>query len=517
MKSLFTLPSLALAANAYWLMGIENIITTERIDPVVSPGKVASHVHSVLGGSNFRLSTNTSFLRQSECSSIPIPQDKSAYWFPHLYFQWNNGSFSSLNAGAVIDTPGTTTAFPDDFRMLSGDPTLRTYDPNSFAQQAVTYICLDFNGVSSKWNFLPPIACPDGIRAQVNFPSCWDGKNLDSPDHKSHVAFLSGGPDSGSCSDPKFPVTLPRIFLEVYWYSNDFASVRSQARNTTQPFVFSYGDPTGYGYHADFINGWDHGVLQNAVDNCHCNPYGDATCCVEQGIFDMNQGKNCRITKALDEQTTGTLLRLPGNNPVQPEGQRATIFAADSTPALIAPIFAYTGSTPTATGTVVGPGQTNAPGTSAPSSPTSSATPTSAPASSSTSISSTTSSTPSSTTRTSTTSARPTTTSTFGFPIPTFSTPTFSFPSFTFPRFPTPHAELATPAASLAAEPTPAKADSPAAAVAPAAPASNEKSGSDSGTCSSKKRRAMSMEKHRRRETFDLHAHARRYEGFGTL
>ncbi|KAF9048855.1 hypothetical protein BJ165DRAFT_1342919 [Panaeolus papilionaceus] len=514
MKSLFTLASLVVAANAYWLMGIENFITTERIDPVVSPGKVASHVHSVLGGSNFRLATNTSYLRQSECSSIPIPQDKSAYWFPHLYFQWNNGSFSSLNGGAVIyylfsDTPGTTTAFPDDFRMLSGDPTLRTYDPNSFAQQAITYICLDFNGVSSKWNFLPPIDCPSGIRAQVNFPSCWDGQNLDSPDHKSHVAFLSGGPDSGTCSDPKFPVTLPRIFMEVYWYSADFASVRSQARNTTQPFVFSYGDPTGYGYHADFINGWDHGVLQNAVDNCHCNPFGDATCCVNQGIFDMNSGQNCRITKAIDEQTTGTLLKLPGNNPVQPEGQRATIFAADSTPALISPIYAYTGSTPTATGTVVGPGQTNSPVSSASSAPVSSATPSSSasvPASPSTSSRTTSSSTPSSTSRTSTTSSRTTST---GFSFPTFSTPTFSTPTFTFsfPRFPTPNAELASSAASPA-QATPAKA-----APAVAAPASNAKSGS--GTCSSKKRRAM--EKHRRSDTFDLPHHAKRYEVLGAL
>lgn len=59
---------------------------------------------------------------------------------------------------------------------------------------------------------------------------------------------------------------------------------------------FSHGDPTGYGYHAgsavvqemsvyglltrcsiDFINGWDKGVLQKAVDNCHCNAYGDVS------------------------------------------------------------------------------------------------------------------------------------------------------------------------------------------------------------------------------------------------
>ncbi|KIK02989.1 hypothetical protein K443DRAFT_656070 [Laccaria amethystina LaAM-08-1] len=353
MKHLLTLATLALSAHAYWLMGVEDFITTERIDPIVNPGKISSHVHSVLGGSNFRFNTNTASLRQSQCTSIPIPQDKSNYWFPHLYFQWANNSFTSLDGGAVIDTPGKTTAFPDDFRMLSGTPTLRTYDSTSYAQQAVTFLCLNFNGQSTKWNSLPTTSCPSGIRAQINFPSCWDGKNVDSADHKSHVAFLSGGPDSGTCSDPKYPVTLPRIFIEVYWSSQSFDAVRSQAKNSTQPFVYSSGDPTGYGYHADFVNGWDAGVLQKACDGCHCNPYGDPTCCANAGIFTLNQGQSCRITKSIDEQTTGTLLKLPGNNPVQPEGKTAIVYPDTNPPELISPVYAYTGNAPTATGQVV--------------------------------------------------------------------------------------------------------------------------------------------------------------------
>ena len=28
------------------------------------------------------MNTNTASLRQSECTSIPIPEDKSNYWFP---------------------------------------------------------------------------------------------------------------------------------------------------------------------------------------------------------------------------------------------------------------------------------------------------------------------------------------------------------------------------------------------------------------------------------------------------
>lgn len=507
MKLLLTLAAAAASAHAYWLMGIEDFITTERIDPIVNPGKVSGHVHSVLGGSNFRMDTNTSFLRQSECTSIPIPQDKSNYWFPHLYFQWNNGSFTSLNGGAVIyylfsDTPGTTTAFPDNFRMLSGDPTLRTYNASSFAQQAITFLCLDFNGVSTKHNELPSGTCPSGIRAQINFPSCWDGKNVDSPDHKSHVSFLSTGPDSGSCSDPNFPVVLPRIFIEVYWASNDFDSVRDQAMNSTQPFVYSYGDPIGYGYHADFINGWDQGVLQRAVDNCHCNPYGDATCCVQQGLFEMNQGQNCYITKAVDEQTTGTLLKLPGNNPVQPEGKQAVMLPADSTPPLLAPIIAYTGSTPTATGSIVTPGETNAAGAT---SATHTAQPTTTAAPASSSVHST-SAVPPSSMRSSTPSTSSKSASTG---LPSLSIPSTFIPSITVPAIPSitvPHV-LSVNTAATAATSIVAPANKPTAIAAPANGASSSSSSpasSGSKTCrSNKKRRALEeerrgLEEHRR-------------------
>lgn len=64
MKLLLALAAVVASAHAYWLMGIgslsvsstrrsliyhciiEDFITTERMDPVVSPGKVSGHVHS---------------------------------------------------------------------------------------------------------------------------------------------------------------------------------------------------------------------------------------------------------------------------------------------------------------------------------------------------------------------------------------------------------------------------------------------------------------------------------------
>ncbi|KAJ7584978.1 hypothetical protein C8J56DRAFT_788645 [Mycena floridula] len=387
--SLIILLLFTINVSSYWLMGANNILTTQRLDPVVSPGTVSTHVHSVLGGSNFGLYISTAVLRQSTCTSIPLNEDKSNYWFPHLYWQWldslshfatrkNDGTFVAVNGNYLFsDQPHSTTAFPDDFRMISGDPTLRTLDPSSFAQQAVTFLCLDFSGKSSKYNELPVrISCPSGIRAQINFPSCWDGVNTDSMDHKSHVSFLSTGPDNGTCSDPSFPVTLPRIFMEMYWNTEVFEGQRKDAMTPSQPFVqvllyftgytclndrrFSNGDPTGYGYHADFINGWDQGVLQRAIDGCNCNPYGDPSCCVAAGIFTMQQTIGCYSTPTFDEAVTGNLTTLPGANPVQAPCYEA--YVDPVVPPILSPVFAFTstaGATPTIpTGNVVTGAQT---------------------------------------------------------------------------------------------------------------------------------------------------------------
>lgn len=32
--------------------------------------------------------------------------------------------------------------------------------------------------------------------------------------------------------------------------------------------VFAFGDEVGYGFHSDFVNGWNTDILQRAVDQC---------------------------------------------------------------------------------------------------------------------------------------------------------------------------------------------------------------------------------------------------------
>ena len=89
--------------------------------------------------------------------------------------------------------------------------------------------------------------CTNGLRMQAFFPMCWDGKNLDSPDHRSHTAYPTRY-NNGDCP-ASHPVRLPAIHFEALYTVHKFPHGEGR-----QPFVLSSGDPTGYGFHGDFVS-----------------------------------------------------------------------------------------------------------------------------------------------------------------------------------------------------------------------------------------------------------------------
>lgn len=150
-------------------------------------------------------------------------------------------------------TNSTILAYPPGFRMVAGNPFLRSYS-GSYAQQAISFACLNYNGPEpAETHDLPNYNCPNGVRAQVYFPSCWDGVNLDSPNHYSHMSYpdpnLPGSYNGGTCPS-SHPVQMISIFFETIYQTNLFAN---DWYGNSQPFVFAMGDPTGYGYHGDFV------------------------------------------------------------------------------------------------------------------------------------------------------------------------------------------------------------------------------------------------------------------------
>jgi hypothetical protein len=153
-------------------------------------------------------------------------------------------------------------AFPPGFQMISGDSGRRSFnlptpDPeksmwtandltqSALAQKALGFNCLHYNSGSNEPSLgrhsLPDKAfidanCKNGVRLELAFPSCWNGKDLDSPDHKSHVAYSSLVID-GTCP-PGFQTRIPTLFYETIFWTPKFAGLPGQ-------FVLSNGDPTG--------------------------------------------------------------------------------------------------------------------------------------------------------------------------------------------------------------------------------------------------------------------------------
>ncbi|KAL0942125.1 wsc domain-containing protein [Colletotrichum truncatum] len=315
-------------AAAFFKIPCSRPVVVERADPIVNPGTLSGHVHNIMGGNGFDFSMTYEQARASSCSTCKVTADLSNYWIPNLYYRGQDGKFTSVpQAGGMLiyyllrsdpkdpEYSNGLLAFPKGFRMLAGDPKLRSFNNNSLEQRAISYVCLGNGGPQT--NEFPNRNCPDGLRVQVVFPSCWDGVNVDSLDHRSHMAYPSGV-STGKCpaSHPKRFVTL---FYEVIFQVNDF---KDRWYGDSQPFVLSNGDPTGYGLHGDFLNGWDIDVLQTAIKQCTDNSGALEKCTVFQ-FFDDETRKGCRVPVKVNEPVFGELDALPGCNPVQPGPQNA--------------------------------------------------------------------------------------------------------------------------------------------------------------------------------------------------
>lgn len=242
-------------------------------DPIVFPGQAgASHMHSFFGAKGVDQNTTLeSLLRQStsQCGNHYDTVDLSAYWIPTLY---KNGQAVHVETGehqlqAYYQRAGgpdgapVAQAMPQGLKMIAGDMHATT------PQSIVTYVCAKTNDTGQQrgggHEFLS-CAGDETLVAKLVFPDCWDGKNLDSANHRSHMAY-SGG--SRATCPSTHPVKIPRITFEA-WYHGVNGSASS--------FSWASGGP--YTFHGDVISAWDTHAAANLVNQCinvayDCNPH----------------------------------------------------------------------------------------------------------------------------------------------------------------------------------------------------------------------------------------------------
>lgn len=263
--TLFTLPLLVsylpylASATSVWTVNCAPL-TQALSDPILSPGTASTHVHAVVGSTAFRRrmpSPNTA--AEGSATTCDKATDHSNYWAPSAYHARPDGKYALLEFTGMVayytnytcsysaSAPGycegvrDPIAPPQGLRMIAGDSARRSIDENDLWQAAI----LMESGNDGEVYGLPTSLDGDRLSGHARFPSCWDGENLDSADHRSHVSYpdpeLHGDTQGGMCP-ASHPVALINIGAE-FGYALD---------GITDPneLVLANGDTTGYGFHA---------------------------------------------------------------------------------------------------------------------------------------------------------------------------------------------------------------------------------------------------------------------------
>lgn len=224
-------------------------------DPIVYPGKPGlSHLHDFIGATTTNASSNPGSMRAggTTCGNLG---DSSGYWVPALY---KNGTTRVLPKGTSKHAlfyyrrqPNVSMVpFPDGLKMIVGNAHAQNPSENKWIGNGRIYFKC---GPGSNTHLqAPPAQCSSGIMVLVfMFPQCWDGKNLDSGDHISHMAYAQG-----SQCPQSHPRAVPRIEAFVRY------GVGTGPIGTVTLASGPY-----YTAHADFFNAWD-GELNVLVGEC---------------------------------------------------------------------------------------------------------------------------------------------------------------------------------------------------------------------------------------------------------
>lgn len=225
---------------------------------ITAPGERggAHHLHEYVGNvSTDAYSTDSSLAAASTtCSN----GDTSTYYWPVLRAALSADGEHGAHGGEVLHPSsvqvrfeGSSTsqvvAMPRFLRIVAGDSKAATSaDPVALARWGCT-------GSPGRYTFLYP-RCPSGQRVvrMFEFPSCWDGRRIDSADHRAHVAFPTR---DGSCPPSTFPIPRLQVRLTYTVPPGQEYTVDALPDQKRSPLTD----------HADFINVMPQPLMARAV------------------------------------------------------------------------------------------------------------------------------------------------------------------------------------------------------------------------------------------------------------
>ena len=233
-------------------------------DPIVYPGRRGvSHLHMFFGNTRTRArSTYRSLRRWGSGTCQGGPLNRTAYWVPAMhnaagrvvvpeYFELYYKGFGTQQMIRNIRT------YPRGLRMIAGhDMTRRRLVRGEWS-------CA---GGSTSVT-LPRCGRGQELRVELRFPMCWNGRQIDSANHRRHMAYGTGGggwiTQQGGCPRTH-PIHLPELTVIVVYTSDG---------NTNNWYLSSDRMPgmrhaNGSTFHSDWFGAWDPAVQATWTQEC---------------------------------------------------------------------------------------------------------------------------------------------------------------------------------------------------------------------------------------------------------
>jgi hypothetical protein len=250
-------PYTAEAANPGWIIACDYSHSLND-DPIVFPGRPGvAHLHDFNGARSTNAFSTPQSLRAGG-TACALAGDSSSYWVPATYEDsvrvlpnatTKDALFYYRRIAAPLGTVVQT--IPDGLRIIVGNQYATSEASNpGIASGRIFFKC----GPGSNPQFSkPPEQCSSGIMViSYTFPNCWNGKDLDSPDHFSHMAY----PRGSSCPSTH-PVVIPRV--QSYFRYLVGTGPIGNITLASGPY---------YTAHQDLFSAWDPAALQALVTSC---------------------------------------------------------------------------------------------------------------------------------------------------------------------------------------------------------------------------------------------------------
>ena len=198
---------------------VSNIAFSHRAtaDPIVSPGNAMfMHAHDFFANTSTDENSTVGSLLAAGSTAAQPTNNLSTYWTPSLINEGTDGlggewnyvtpEASSIAYYSVLqpNDPNLLVNMPTGLKMITGSA--KPDQRQSRAQVFWNYIgesaSYDHIPLGDEWRDLP-------LQAVVLFQDHWNGEQLDSHDHKSHLSYGAG-------SDAH-PLLIPQLQLQIHY------------------------------------------------------------------------------------------------------------------------------------------------------------------------------------------------------------------------------------------------------------------------------------------------------------